>query len=42
MSKELSIVIKGIFTIIILMSHFNSYINLENNSIYVKFISLFG
>ena len=42
LSKEETTNIKGIFTIMILMSHFRDYTNLDSGSIYVKILSLFG
>ena len=45
LSKEQTTAIKGFFTIIILFSHFNGYIELSNNTInniYLKIFSLIG
>ena len=42
LSKETTSNIKGIFTIMILMSHFRTYTDISPDSIYVKFISYFG
>lgn len=45
LSKEQSIIIKGIFAIIIFLSHFNSYVVFENNiydKIYLKIFSGIG
>ena len=42
LSKETTGNIKGIFTIMILMSHFKDYAVIDETDIYIKFISLFG
>ena len=42
LSKQTTTNIKGIFTIMILMSHFRDYANISSDSIYIKFLSLFG
>ena len=42
LSKEETSNIRGIFTIMILMSHFKDYADIGSDNIYVKFISFFG
>ena len=42
LSKEATSNIKGIFTIMILLSHFRGYVDISSGSIYVKFINFFG
>lgn len=42
LSKETTVGIEGIFTIMILMSHFKDYASISSDSIYFRFIAFFG